>query len=100
MKLLQNHHRCKFVILWFIFLSPIFGPAAFAWTGYDVVDNSEIEIGSGNLVREGEEIRFYDWQNQEDRRAQVRAVDYLFNTTRLEVYDYIDQKTRIFDMNN
>jgi hypothetical protein len=71
-----------------------------AWTGYDSVDGSEIEIGSGNLVREGQQIRFYDWENEEDRRAEVIDVEYLFNRTRLEIYDYVDQKNRIFQMNS
>ncbi|MFT6219900.1 MAG: hypothetical protein ACJA02_000691 [Myxococcota bacterium] len=69
-----------------------------AWTGYDFADGSEIEIGSGNLVREGEQIRFYDWKSQEDRRAEVIDVEYLFNRTRLEIYDYSTQKNRIIEM--
>jgi hypothetical protein len=73
---------------------------SFAWTGYDYFNGSEIEINSGNLVREGETIKFYDWDSEEDRNAEVRSVDYLFNSTRLEIYDYIEQKVRIFDMDN
>jgi len=72
----------------------------FAWTGYDRSGGSEIEISSGNLVREGETIKFYDWDKEEDRSAEVRVVDYLFGTTRLEIYDYLEQKVRVFDMNN
>jgi hypothetical protein len=72
----------------------------FAWTGYDHSNGSEIEIGSGNLVREGETIKFYDWDKEEDHNAEVRVVDYLFNSTRLEIYDYIEQKVRVFDMDN
>ncbi len=72
----------------------------FAWTGYDRSGGSEIEISSGNLVREGETIKFYDWDKEEDRNAEVRAVDYLFSATRLEVYDYLEQKVRVFDMDN
>ncbi len=71
-----------------------------AWTGYDLADGSEIEISSGNLVREGEEIKFYDWSGEEDRKAEVRSVDYLFSNTRLEVYDYVEQKQRVFNMDN
>ncbi len=72
----------------------------FAWTGYDRFNGSEVEISSGNLVREGETIKFYDWEKEEDHNAEVRAIDYLFNSTRLEIYDYIEQKVRIFDMDN
>ncbi len=72
----------------------------FAWTGYDRLNGSEVEIGSGNLVREGETIKFYDWDKEEDRNAEVRSVDYLFSNTRLEIYDFIEQKVRVLDMDN
>ena len=72
----------------------------FAWTGYDRSGGSKIEISSGNLVREGETIKFYDWDKEEDRSAEVRVVDYLFSNTRLEIYDYLEQKVRVFDMDN
>jgi hypothetical protein len=72
----------------------------FAWTGYDLSGGSEIEIRSGNLVREGETIKFYDWDKDEDRNAEVRSVDYLFDSVRLEIYDYLEQKVRVFDMDN
>ena len=72
----------------------------FAWTGYDNFDGSEIEISSGNLVREGEAIKFYDWGSEEDINAEVRSVDYLFSSTRLEIYDFAAQKVRVFDMDN
>ena len=71
-----------------------------AWTGYDRNNGVEIEISSGNLVREGETIKFYDWDQEEDRNAEVRSVDYLFSATRLEIYDYVERKVRVFDMDN
>jgi hypothetical protein len=72
----------------------------FAWAGYDNFDGSEIEISSGNLVREGETIKFYDWGSEEDRNAEVRSIDYLFSATRVEIYDFVTQKVRVFDMDN
>ena len=72
----------------------------FAWTGYDLNNNAEIEISSGNLVREGETIRFYDWGEDEDKSGEVKSVDYLFNRTRLEIYESISNEVRIFDMEN
>lgn len=72
----------------------------FAWSGYDYYNGSEVEIGSGNLVREGETIKFYDWGKDEDRNAEVRAVEYLFSSTRLEIYDYLEKQIRFFDMEN
>jgi len=72
----------------------------FAWVGYDQNSNEKMEIGSGNLVREGETIKFYDWKNEEDRSGEVRVIEYLFNSTKLEIYDLIDNEIRIFDMEN
>ncbi|MCE3255009.1 MAG: hypothetical protein K0R25_503 [Rickettsiaceae bacterium] len=69
-----------------------------AWNGYERGGGSEIEISKGTLVREGEDIRFYDWDKAEDRKAEVRAVEYLFNGVRLEVYDFVEKKIRIFEM--
>lgn len=72
----------------------------FAWMGYDYVNGSEIEIGAGNLVREGEVIKFYDWNKEEDHNAEVRLVEYFFGNTKIEVYDYVEQKVKVFDMEN
>jgi hypothetical protein len=88
----------KKTILVFLFIFSFKASHCLAWTGYDNLDGSEIEIGSGSLVREGEQIKFYDWQSQEDRSAEVIDVEYLFNRTRLEIYDYVTQKNRIFEM--
>jgi len=68
--------------------------------GYDYVNGSEIEIGAGNLVREGEVIKFYDWNKEEDHNAEVRLVEYFFGNTKIEVYDYVEQKVKVFDMEN
>ena len=70
----------------------------FAWTGYDQDSDKRIEIGSGNFIREGEVIEFYDWENQEERSGEVMALEYLFNSTRLEIYDIVDSKAYVFDM--
>ena len=71
----------------------------FAWSGFEH-SGSQIEIGTGNLVREGETIKFYDWDKEEDRKAEVRSIEYFFNTTRLEIYDFVERKIRIFEMDN
>ena len=69
-----------------------------SWSGYDYEFNSEIEIGSGNLVRDGEVITFYDWEAQENRKAEVIEIEYSRNSTRLEIFDLTEQKSRIFEM--
>ncbi|MFT5702978.1 MAG: hypothetical protein ACJAZX_000691 [Rickettsiales bacterium] len=83
------------------FLLTILTPVkSWSWTGYDRQNGSEIEISSGNLVRDGEQIRFYDWQSDEDRKAEVEDIQYFPNSVKLEIYDYSADKTRIFDMVN
>ena len=82
------------VITFYILLSD----NCFAWLGYDRLNGSEIEIGSGNLVREGEIIKFYDWDKEEDRKAEVMSLENLFSGSRLEIYDYVESKIRVFDM--
>jgi hypothetical protein len=70
----------------------------FSWTGYDQNSNKIIEISSGNLVKEGEMIEFYDWKNKENRSGEVREIEYLFNSTRLGIYDVVDSEIYFFDM--
>ena len=38
-----------------------------AWDGYDYNTGSYIEIGSGNLVRSGNELEVYDYETGEYR---------------------------------
>jgi hypothetical protein len=82
------------LLLLFVFISS----KAFCWEGYDYESDSEIEIESGNLVREGELIKFYDWRSEDYHRGEVNSVENRFNGTRLEIYDLELQKERIFDM--
>ncbi len=97
---MSPHYFCKKILTIFFLVSIFTSTDSFAWTGYDNSDGSEIEIGGGNLVREGEEIKFYDWKSEEDRRAEVKSVEYLSNRVRLEIYDYFELKIRVFDMDN
>lgn len=76
------------------------GNNCFAWIGYENESDAKIEIENGSLLREGEIIRFYDWQLEEDRSAEVISVEYMLDTIRLELYDNVDDKIRIFDVEN
>jgi hypothetical protein len=71
---------------------------SFAWDGYDRATSGEIEIGSGNLVREGETIRFYDWEKEENHRGEINSVEYKFHGVTIEIYDLDEKKDRTFEM--
>jgi hypothetical protein len=90
-------HFTKNIFILMIFLC-LFGQQSFAWSGYEVGNDNEIEIGKGNLVRDGEIIKFYDWEAGEDRRAEVRDVDDNSGGTDLELYDLKEEKVRFFRM--
>lgn len=92
-----HYFQGRLITLLFVILI-FYSSNVHAWTGYDNHDGSEIEIFSGNLVREGEEIKFYDWNSEEDRIAEVTSIEYLLDRTRLEIFDFIAKKNRIFDM--
>jgi hypothetical protein len=71
-----------------------------AWDGYDYANSSSVEIGSGNLVREGNIIQIYDGKTGQYHDVEVKLVQYNFNSTRLEVFDLYTKKPRILEMNN
>ena len=52
--------RKKFPKKLFAFLSIIASTPTLAWDGYDWERGSFVEIGKGNLVRDGREIEYYD----------------------------------------
>ena len=63
--------------------------------GYDYNTNASIEIGSGNLVRSGNDIEIYDYGTGEYKYVEVQGFDYFGD---LEVYDYNTGEYRTFDM--
>ena len=66
-----------------------------AWDGYDYNTHAYIEIGSGNLVRSGNDIEIYDYGTGEYKYVEVQGFDYFGD---LEVYDYNTGEYRTFDM--
>ena len=78
----------------FIFISS----NSLAWDGYDYDNGTAIEIGSGNLVREGNVIDIYDWKKGEYHKFEVRLLEDVFNSSRIEGYDLDDQKIRVLEM--
>ncbi len=69
-----------------------------AWTGHEDKTNISIDIGPGNLVRDGKEITYYDFSTKNIHSAEVIFIDERFSGSRLEVRDYETKKRRIFYM--
>ncbi|MBY6208734.1 MULTISPECIES: DUF5334 family protein [Halomonas] len=71
---------------------------AVAWDGFDWETSSDITIESGNLVRPGEEIEYYDWEASEYRYGEVDRINSRGNSVEVEIYDYDTGEYRTFDM--
>ena len=71
---------------------------SFAWAGYEENTNISIDIPSGNLVRIGRQIDFFDFSTNNYHPAEVIFVDDIFSGTRLELKDLETNKKRIFYM--
>lgn len=69
-----------------LILSLLFIPNAYAWDGYD--DNGHsIEIEQGNLVREGEDIEVYDYDDGEYKDITVESITSYGDSVEIEAYD-------------
>jgi hypothetical protein len=68
--------------------------SSLAWDGYDYNTGNYIEIGSGNLVRGGNEIEIYDYDDGTYKDVEVQGM----NGNELEVYDYDTGEYRYLDM--
>lgn len=73
---------------------------AFAWEGYDYDKGSHVEIGEGNLVREGETIEIYDYGSGEYKDVEVNSIYDNGSSVEVEVYDYDSGEYRTLDMDD
>jgi len=80
-----------------IFLLPM---QVLAWTGYDYEEKTIVDIGSGNLVREGYIIDLYQQKTDDFIQAKVLNIAYLGNSTEISIYDLNSDKKRILIMKN
>lgn len=69
-----------------------------AWSGYDYSTGSYIEIESGNLVRTGNEIEYYDYATASYHYGTVESMSSGGGSVELEIYDYQTGEYRYFDM--
>ena len=75
-----------------------FTSAAMAWDGYDWDSGSYVEIESGNLVREGETIEIYDYEDGRYKDVDVESITSSGFGTEVEVYDWDSGAYRTLDM--
>ncbi|SOB54773.1 DUF5334 family protein [Pseudomonas lundensis] len=71
---------------------------SYAWDGYDSEASSNIEIESGNLVRPGETIDYYDHGTGDYKSADVESINSYGSTVDVEVYDHDSGEYRTFEM--
>lgn len=69
-----------------------------AWDGYDYESGDYVEIESGNLVRSGETIEFYDYDSGEYRSADVESISRFGSSVEVEVYDHDSGEYRTLEM--
>ncbi len=83
----------------FIFISLFFfSKTSLAWDGYDFENDEPVEIGPGNLVREGLVIEYLDVNSGDYHQVKVLEMNSLGNETELTVEDFEDKSTRTFIM--
>lgn len=70
-----------------------------AWEGYDFEEKTRIDIGPGNLVREGMVIQFYDIKTDSYHTAKVLLLEHTSSgSSTVKVEDLDDKKERVFVM--
>jgi hypothetical protein len=85
--------RFLITLLFFVFSS-----LAFAWEGYDPLNNTPVAIDKGNVVREGEAIELLDYSTGQYHSVDVESVRQVGGATEVEVFDYNTGDFRILDM--
>ena len=83
------------MLLSFGFFNPVLSSG---WDGIDSEDGSDVEIESGNLVREGEDIEYYDWESGEYKDVEVESIERYGGTVEVEVYDYETGEYKTLEM--
>jgi hypothetical protein len=69
-----------------------------AWSGYDYETKTEIDIGQGNLVREGSLIQFYDSKDDNFHTARINFMQSSAGGTEVNLLDLDTKKERNFVM--
>ena len=75
-----------------------FAKKAQAWSGYDYDTKTEIDIGQGNLVREGSLIQFYDSKDDNFHTARINFMQSSAGGIEMNLLDLDTKKERNFVM--
>ena len=89
----------KTIITFFTAFFFITNPS-YAWNGYDYDNKTEVEIETGNLVREGLIIQFYDLKADQYHSAKINYMESVPGGTRIQLEDIDAKKERTFIMQN
>jgi hypothetical protein len=87
--------RSRFLPKRILFIVPllfILPNISFAWSGYDLENSQLIEIDSGNLVREGLIIEFFDNKSQNYYYGKVLQMEYSGHYTELKILQLEEQE--------
>ena len=71
---------------------------AYGWDGTDTETGASIEIGKGNLVREGRDIEIYDAETGNYRDVTIEGINRYGSGVEIEVYDSESGEYRTFEM--
>lgn len=85
----------KYILLFILF----FISTSYAWDGYDSNGHS-VEIEKGNLVREGEDIEVYDYNDGEYKNVTIENIYSYGNTVEIEAYDYDSGEYVTYEMDD
>ncbi len=89
----------KFCFVSMLFLSLVLNSQnCYAWNGYDYDNKTEVEIGPGNLIREGMVFQFYDSKDDNYHTAKINFMQPNSMGTEIELEDLDTKKKRVFIM--
>ncbi len=101
MKLTNHYKKTSETALVLVCIFLLQNETALAWDGIDLKNNSAIQIESGNLVREGSIIDFFDSTDGNYHSGKVLIMNSASNATELTIEDFTEKhKERFFLMND
>ncbi len=71
-----------------------------AWSGYDYEKGDFVEIDTGNLVRSGNDIEFFDYNDGSYHNADVESIHRSGSTVDVDVYDQDNGEYRTLEMDD
>ncbi len=79
-------------------LQQCFSPRPMAWDGFDYDKGCYIEIEKDNLVRSGNTIEIFDYEDGEYKDVEVESIQRIPGGVEIEVSDPESGESRTFEM--